>query len=115
MRQVPDERSRRSLDRHQRRLIHLIERSIKVGQKAMASGTVADAYLALLADRGIEYLFANAGTDFAPIIESLAKAQATGTAIPKPVTAPHENVAAAVAMGSYLKTHRPQAVMVHVN
>jgi acetolactate synthase I/II/III large subunit len=86
-----------------------------VGQKTIASGTVADAYLALLADRGVEYFFANAGTDFAPIIESFSKAQANGTPIPKPVTVPHENVAMAMAMGYYLKTGRPQAVMVHVN
>ncbi len=31
---------------------------------------MAEAYLALLAERGIEYLFANAGTDFAPIVEA---------------------------------------------
>lgn len=84
-------------------------------KKTIASGTVADAYLALLADRGIDFLFANAGTDFAPLIESLAKAQANGTPIPKPVTVPHENVAMGMAMGYYLKTGRPQAVMVHVN
>jgi acetolactate synthase I/II/III large subunit len=83
--------------------------------KTIASGTVADAYLALLADRGIEYLFANAGTDFAPIIESYAKAQVHGTNVPKPVTVPHENVAINMAQGFYLKTGRPQAVMVHVN
>ena len=83
--------------------------------KTIESGTVADAYLALLADRGIDYLFANAGTDFAPIIESFAKAQAHGTNVPKPVTVPHENVAIAMAQGYYLKTGRPQAVMVHVN
>jgi acetolactate synthase-1/2/3 large subunit len=83
--------------------------------KTIASGTVADAYLELLADRGIEYLFANAGTDFAPLIESYAKAQANGTVVPKPVTVPHENVAVAMALGHYLKSGRPQAVMVHVN
>ena len=83
--------------------------------KTIASGTVADAYLALLADRGIEYLFANAGTDFAPIIEAYAKAQVMGTKVPKPVTVPHENVAINMAQGFYLKTGRPQAVMVHVN
>src|SRR5689334_2705303 len=83
--------------------------------KTIPSGTVADAYLALLADRGIEYLFANAGNDFAPIIESYAKAQAHGTKVPKPVTVPHENVAINMAQGFYLKTGRPQAVMVHVN
>src|SRR5262249_17020290 len=48
--------------------------SARMTNKTIASGTVADAYLALLADRGIDYLFANAGTDFAPIIEAYAKA-----------------------------------------
>jgi len=83
--------------------------------KTIASGTVADAYLALLADRGIDYLFANAGTDFAPLIESFAKAQVSGAKVPKPVTVPHENVAISMAVGHYLKSGRPQAVMVHVN
>src|SRR5215467_5739173 len=83
--------------------------------KTIASGTVSDAYLALLADRGIDYLFANAGTDFAPIIEAYAKAQALGTKVPQPVTVPHENVAINMAQGYYLVTGRPQAVMVHVN
>lgn len=84
--------------------------------KTMASGTtVADAYLELLADRGVEYFFANAGTDFAPIIEAFSKAQLNGTKVPKPVTVPHENVAIAMAQGHYLKSGKPQAVMVHVN
>jgi len=86
-----------------------------VTTKIISSGTVADAYLALLADRGIDYLFANAGTDFAPIIEAYAKAAAHGTKVPKPITVPHENVAIAMAQGYYLKTGRPQGVMVHVN
>jgi acetolactate synthase I/II/III large subunit len=79
------------------------------------SGTVAEAYLTLLADRGIDYLFANAGTDFAPLIEAYAKLDSTGGRTPKPVTVPHENVAVAMALGYYLKTGKPQAVMVHVN
>ncbi len=77
--------------------------------------TVADAYLAILADRGVDYLFANAGTDFAPLIEAYAKAETNGTKTPRPVTVPHENVAVAMAVGYYLKSGRPQAVMVHVN
>ena len=32
--------------------------------------STADAYLELLAARGVEYFFANAGTDFAPLIEA---------------------------------------------
>src|SRR5258707_9426943 len=83
--------------------------------KPIESGTVADAYLALLADRGIDCLFANAGTDFAPLIEAYAKAQAHGTKVPKPITVPHDNVAIAMAQGYYLKTGRPQAGMGHVN
>jgi len=78
-------------------------------------GTVADAYLAIMADRGVDYLFANAGTDFAPLIEAYAKAEANGTKTPKPVTVPHENVAISMAMGYYLKSGKPQLVMVHVD
>lgn len=77
--------------------------------------TVADAYLALLADRGVDYFFANAGTDFAPIVEALAKAQNLETRVPQPVTCPHENTALHMAIGYYLVTGKPQAVMVHVN
>ena len=55
--------------------------------------TVAEAYLALLADRGIDYLFANSGTDFAPLIEGFVKASKDGRKTPTPVTVPHENVA----------------------
>lgn len=77
--------------------------------------TVSDAYLNILADRGVDHLFANAGTDFAPLIEGLAKASATGGKTPIPVTCPHENTAVHMAIGYYLVTGRPQAVMVHVN
>lgn len=77
--------------------------------------TVADAYLALLADRGVDYFFANAGTDFAPVVEALAKARNLETRIPEPVTCPHENTAMHMAIGYYLVTGKPQAVMVHVN
>ena len=77
--------------------------------------TVSDAYMALLADRGIDYWFANAGTDFAPVVETLAKAQMLETKVPKAVTCPHENTAMHMAIGYFLVTRRPQAVMVHVN
>src|SRR3989304_9318784 len=77
--------------------------------------TVSDAYMALLADRGIDYWFANAGTDFAPVVETLAKAQVLETKVPTPVTCPHENTAMHMAIGYFLVTGRPEAVMVHVN
>jgi len=80
-----------------------------------SDGSLADAYLALLADRGVDCLFANAGTDFAPLIEALSRAEADGLKAPRPVTVPHENVAVCMAIGYYLATGRPQLVMVHVN
>ena len=86
-----------------------------MSKKTLKKCTVADAYLAVLADRGIDYLFANAGTDFAPLIEALAKAQTLGTPIPEPITCPHENTAQHMAIGHYLVSGRPQMTMMHVN
>jgi acetolactate synthase-1/2/3 large subunit len=92
-----------------------IERETDMSKKTLKKCTVADAYLAVLADRGIDYLFANAGTDFAPLIEALAKAQTLGTPIPEPITCPHENTAQHMAIGHYLVSGRPQMTMMHVN
>src|SRR5262245_25166544 len=72
----------------------------------------AQAYIARLGERGIDYVFANAGTDFAPIVEALAHASAAKA--PHFITVPHENVAMAMAHGYYRITGRPAAVMVHV-
>jgi acetolactate synthase-1/2/3 large subunit len=85
-----------------------------MGKQTIQADTVAEAYLALLADRGVDYLFGNAGTDFASMIEALSKAQLGEAKAPTPVTVPHENVAVAMAHGYYLATGRPQAVMLHV-
>jgi len=76
--------------------------------------STADAYLELLAARGIEYFFANAGTDFAPIIEAYARRSAQGQASPRPITVPHEVPAVAMAHGYTMVSGRPQVVMVHV-
>jgi len=83
-------------------------------QKRAAVESTAEAYLELLAARGVEYLFANAGTDFAPLIEAYAKRGAQGQAAPRPITVPHEVPAVAMAHGYAMVTGRPQAVMVHV-
>lgn len=85
-----------------------------MGQVRIEAETVAEAYLTLLARRGIDYLFANAGTDFPSIIEAFAKAQSLGRPAPQPILVPHENVAVAMAHGFYMMTGRMQAVMVHV-
>src|SRR4051812_24775478 len=76
--------------------------------------TAADAWLGLLATRGVKYLFANGGTDFAPVVEAYAKGQKLGWKLPQVVIVPHENLGVAMAHGYTMVTGRPQAMMVHV-
>lgn len=83
-----------------------------MSKKNIQVETVGEAYLNLLADRGVDYLFANSGTDFAPIIEPMCK---PGARYPQPITVPHENVAVSMAHGYYMVSGRPQAVMLHVS
>jgi acetolactate synthase-1/2/3 large subunit len=75
----------------------------------------AEAFLRALADHGIDYFFANPGTDFPPVVEAFSRAKKTNAKVPKPILVPHENLAVAMAHGAYLMNGRPQAVMVHVN
>jgi acetolactate synthase I/II/III large subunit len=86
-----------------------------MARKEIAVDSVAEAYLTLLAERGVEYLFANAGTDFAPLVEAFAKMARTGAPAPKPVLATHENLALSMAHGWAIATGRVPAVMLHVS
>ena len=65
--------------------------------------TAAEAYLGRLAARGVEYLFANGGTDFAPLVEGYAKGQSLGWRMPEPVIVPHENMGVAMMHGSRVR------------
>lgn len=76
--------------------------------------TAAGDYLDSLVDRDIKYVFANAGTDFAPVIEAIVHAREEGRSIPQFVTVPHENVAISMAHGYYRISGKPAVVMVHV-
>ena len=60
-------------------------------------------------------MFANAGTDFAPLVEGFAKAARTGMPVPQPVLATHENLALSMAHGYAIVTRKVPAVMVHVS
>lgn len=77
--------------------------------------TAGEAFLRLLASRGVDWFFANSGTDFPSIVEGFARARCEGLAVPRPVLVPHENVGVGMAYGVAMVTGRPQAVMVHVN
>jgi len=84
-------------------------------ERTPATMLAGEIFLRRLADNGVDWFFANAGTDFAPVIEGIARAGEVGFAIPQTVAIPHETVAIGMAHGYYLVTGRPQAVMVHTN
>ncbi|MFT7105588.1 MAG: acetolactate synthase-1/2/3 large subunit [Yoonia sp.] len=75
--------------------------------------TGAEVLLQSMTSAGVGFLFANAGTDFPPVIEALARLDPAS--VPIPVTVPHETAAVAMAHGAYLVSGQAQAVMVHVN
>jgi acetolactate synthase-1/2/3 large subunit len=79
-----------------------------------ARGSVAEGLLRALKRRGIDHVLANAGTDFAPVIEGLVRLGDEPNAIPRFITVPHENLAMAMAHGYYQVAGKPAAVMVHV-
>ena len=83
--------------------------------KTIKVDSAAEAYLTLLKDREVDYLFGNAGTDFPSIIEGLSKSLTGEGSAPTPMTVPHENLAVAMAHGYYVATGRLASVMVHVN
>src|SRR5215207_6671908 len=77
--------------------------------------TVASAYLSLLADRGVDHLFGNSGTDFAPLLEAYADVESGDRRFPRPILAAHENLAVTMAHGYAMVSRKIPAVMVHVS
>jgi len=86
-----------------------------VDKKQFAAETVAEAYLALLKDRGVDRLFVNAGTDFASIVEAYGRLKLSGLDLPEVVVCSHENVAVSMAHGAYLGDRSLSAVMLHTS
>jgi len=85
------------------------------GPGGAATVTAGAALLARMKAVGVDYIFANSGTDFPPIIEGLAEAAASGIPVPTAITIPHETAAMGMAHGYYLATGKAQAVMAHTN
>ncbi|MCL4798613.1 MAG: thiamine pyrophosphate-requiring protein [Burkholderiales bacterium] len=81
----------------------------------MALRSTAHYFLEGLVELGVEHVFANLGTDHAPIIEELARWRQERRRAPRFVLCPHENVAIHMAGGYALATGRGQAVLVHVD
>jgi acetolactate synthase I/II/III large subunit len=84
-------------------------------EKPTTNMTAGGALLARLKSVGVDYIFANSGTDFPPVIEGLAEAEAKEIDLPEAIIIPHEAAAMGMAHGYYLATGRSQAVMAHTN
>ena len=77
--------------------------------------TTSSAILEALAEAGVEFIFANFGSDHPGLIEAIAQARAAGKPCPRVVTCPAEMVAMSAAHGYAQTTGRAQAVLVHVD
>lgn len=84
-------------------------------QQGATLRTTSDRLMETLCAIGVDYIFANLGSDHPPIIEALAKRSAEGLPNPKVVVCPHEMVAISAAHGYAQATGRAQAVLVHVD
>jgi acetolactate synthase I/II/III large subunit len=78
------------------------------------SYTTGTAFLEALLETGVEYVFANLGSDHTSIVEAYAAGRRAGKPLPQLITAPHEFVAMTAAHGYGMVTGRAQAVIVHV-
>lgn len=81
----------------------------------MSRHSTAHYFLEGLVDLGVDYIFANLGTDHVSLIEEMARWDSEGRKYPEMILCPHEVVAVHMAGGYALATGRCQAVLVHVD
>jgi acetolactate synthase-1/2/3 large subunit len=81
----------------------------------MSRHSTAHYFLEGLVDLGVDYIFANLGTDHVSLIEEMARWDKEGRKHPEMILCPHEVVAVHMAGGYALATGRAQAVLVHVD
>jgi acetolactate synthase I/II/III large subunit len=81
----------------------------------VARFSTAHYFLEALVDLGVDYIFANLGTDHVSLIEEIARWDKEGRKHPEVILCPHEVVAVHMAGGYALATGRCQAALVHVD
>lgn len=77
--------------------------------------TSSSAFVEALTEAGVDYVFANFGSDHPGLLEAFAEQRAKGRKAPNVLTCPNEMVALSAAQGYAQATGRPQAVVVHVD
>ena len=68
--------------------------------RATTHHRTAHYFLEALIDLGVEYIFANLGTDHVSLIEEIARWDSEGRRHPEVILCPHEVVAVHMAMGA---------------
>lgn len=84
-------------------------------ERVAEAGNGAEALVQLLTAYGAERIFLNPGTDTAPIQEAVVALRTRGQPVPTIHLCPDERVALSAAHGYWLRTRRPQVVIVHVD
>ncbi len=87
---------------------------IAVPHPSQPAYTTSTALLEALQDLGVDFIFANFGSDHPALVESIAQARALGQRIPTVIMCPNEMVGMSAAHGYAAVTGRAQAVIVHV-
>jgi acetolactate synthase I/II/III large subunit len=93
----------------------LADRPTADGATSSRMVTGAELLLRSLARHGVARVFVNLGTDYAPVVETLAALRRDGVAVPELVLCQHEQVALAAAQAHAQVTEQPQAVFVHAD
>ena len=75
----------------------------------------AEAFVEMLNNNGVEYLFLNSGTDTFPILEAVERMMDEERSVPQIILCIDETTAMFAAHGYYQTTGRAQAVLVHVD
>jgi acetolactate synthase-1/2/3 large subunit len=88
------------------------------GNRALITTPVddgAEAFVEMLNNNGVEYIFLNSGTDVFPILEAIQRMTEQERTVPKIILCIDETTAMFAAHGYYQNTGRAQAVLVHVD
>jgi acetolactate synthase-1/2/3 large subunit len=75
----------------------------------------AEAFVEMLNNNGVDYLFLNSGTDNFPILEAIERMSEQERTVPNIILCIDEATAMFAAHGYYQLTGKPQAVLVHVD
>ena len=85
------------------------------GEKVVPVTNGAEAFVELINNLGVDYVFLNPGTDTFPIQKAISKFKVSGKHDPEIVLCLHESMALDAAHGYYMVSGKPQVVLVHVD